>query len=100
MFNKPKQNLWQRAACLTSTYHLDPDRYALLCFNLVNGNPAILAVQNSLDETALRVTRAISKLWHPVWTLVQNGKCKTRNSYREPSLPLEFTSNNLEQTFR
>src|SRR5207244_12126739 len=69
--------------CRRCTYHLDPDRYALLCFNLVNGNPAILAVQNSLDETALRVTRAISKLWHPVWTLVQNGRSEERRVGKE-----------------
>src|ERR1700736_954152 len=64
--------LWERSGSrffLASTYwprahHFDPNRNATLLLDLVNGDRTIGAVQNSLDQFALGVTRAIGKLWH------------------------------------
>ena len=44
--------------------HVDPDRNAVLQFDLANRDRTIRAIEHALNETALRVPRAISKLWH------------------------------------
>src|SRR5262249_29165295 len=49
---------------LSRLYHIDPNRNAVLRFNLPDRNGAICAVEHPFNQTALCVARTISKLWH------------------------------------
>jgi hypothetical protein len=66
-----------RLACfcfcgLSRFYHIDPNRDALLRFNLMDCNGAICAVEHPFNQTALRIARTISKLWHRRGKIVGN----------------------------
>ena len=66
-----------RLACfcfcgLRRFYHIDPNRDAVLRFNLVDRNGAICAVEHPFNQTALRIARTISKLWHRRGKIVGN----------------------------
>src|SRR5438270_12234701 len=89
-----------RGRCNISTANLrfrandiDPNRNALLQFNLANSDRTICTVEYTLHEASLRVTRPISKLWHRSWTLVRNSKFVIPNS------PARFFSNLLFHSF-
>jgi hypothetical protein len=60
--------------------YIDPNRNALLQFDLANSDRTICTVEYTLHEASLRVTRPISKLWHRSWTLVRNSKFEIPNS--------------------
>ena len=66
-----------RLACfcfcgLSRFYHIDPNRDAVLRFNLMDRNGAICAVEHPFNQTALRVAGTISKLWHRRGKIVGN----------------------------
>jgi hypothetical protein len=42
----------------------DSNRHAVLLLDLPDGDCAIGAIQNALDQCALRIARPIGKLWH------------------------------------
>src|SRR5438034_11287019 len=65
-------DLWFRAN------YINPNRNALLQFDLANSDRTICTVEYTLYEAALRVTRPISKLWHRSWILILN--CKFQNA--------------------
>src|SRR5438477_5025905 len=74
-----------RGRCNISTANLrfrandiDPNRNALLQFDLANSDRTICTVEHTLNEAALRVTRPISKLWHRSWILILT--CKFQNA--------------------
>jgi hypothetical protein len=58
-------------------YHIDPNRDALLRFNLIDRNGAISAVEHPLNQTALRIPRTISKLWHRRGKIAGNLESQT-----------------------
>jgi len=55
---------------LSGFYHIDPNRNAVLRFNLTDRNGTICAIEHPFNQTPLRISRTISKLWHRVTTLV------------------------------
>src|SRR6266487_4637423 len=56
--------------------YIDPNRNALLQFDLANSDRTICTVEYTLHEASLRVTRPISKLWHRSWILVRNSQIR------------------------
>src|SRR4030095_6443068 len=73
---------WGLRACfcfsgLGRFYHIDPNRNAVLRFNLTDRYGAICAVEHPFNQTALRVSRTISKLWHRRRKIIGNGKSET-----------------------
>src|SRR4029453_1040367 len=59
----------RRRACLSDRrvrrfHHLCPNGDAVLRFNLTDRYGTICAVEYPFNQTALRVARTISKLWH------------------------------------
>jgi hypothetical protein len=46
----------------------------LLQLNLSNRNRSVRAIENSLNQTALRIARTISKLWHRGGILIRKIK--------------------------
>jgi hypothetical protein len=59
------------------SHQFDPDRNALLQLNLSNRNRSVRAIEHSLDQTALCITRTISKLWHRSGILIRKFKNTT-----------------------
>src|SRR5438477_3005631 len=59
---------------LSRFYHIDPNRNAVLRFNLPDRNGAICAVEYPFNQTALRIARTISKLWHRRGKIVGNAE--------------------------
>jgi hypothetical protein len=73
-----------RLACfcfcgLSRFYHIDPNRDALLRFNLMDRNGAICAIENPFNQTALRIPRTISKLWHRRGKVIGNRESQNCN---------------------
>jgi len=64
---------------LRGFYHIDPNRDALLRFNLMDRYGAICAVDDPFNQTALRVARTISKLWHRPEKVVGNHESQNGN---------------------
>src|SRR6266700_5180431 len=58
--------------------YIDPNRNALLQFDLANSDRTICTVEYTLHKASLRVTRPISKLWHRSWILTRNWKFQIR----------------------
>src|SRR5438046_3257685 len=54
--------------------YINPNRNALLQFDLANSDSTICTVEHALNEDALRVTSPIRKLWHRSWILRRNWK--------------------------
>jgi len=50
---------------------IDSNRNAALLLDLAYGHCAIGAIQHTFNQTALRVSRPISKLWHRGYKLLQ-----------------------------
>src|SRR5438067_7552204 len=65
-------DLWLRAN------YINPNRNALLQFDLANSDRTICTVEHTFHEAALCVTRPISKLWHRSWILTRNWKFQIR----------------------
>jgi len=63
--------------------YINPNRNALLQFDLANSDRTIGTVEYTLHEASLRVTRPISKLWHRSWILILNSKFQIPNSTSE-----------------
>src|ERR1700722_20046378 len=59
---------------LGATDDLDLDRDATFLLDLQNRDRSIGAIQNTFNQTPLRVARPISKLWHSSGNLVRNPK--------------------------
>src|SRR5207248_8728752 len=58
-------------------YHIEPNRNAVLRFNLTDRNGTICAVEHPFNQTALRVARTISKLWHRRGKIVGNAESQS-----------------------
>jgi len=58
--------------------YIDPNRNALLQFDLANSDRTICTVEYTLHKASLSVTRPISKLWHRRWILTRNWKFQIR----------------------
>src|SRR5262249_59570723 len=81
----------RRRACfcfrgLGRFHHIDPNRNALLRFNLPDRNGAIRAVEHPFNQTALRIACTISKLWHRRGK--KKGKAKKEKVKNRPLLSL------------
>src|SRR4029450_3230729 len=71
---------WRACFCLSGLsrfYHVNPNRNAVLRFNLADRNGTICAGEHSFNQTALRVARTISKLWHRRGKIIGNSKSET-----------------------
>jgi hypothetical protein len=71
-----------RRACfwfrgLSRFYYIDPNRNAVLRFNLSDRDGTICAVEHPLNQTALRVARTIRELWHRRGKIIGNAKSET-----------------------
>jgi hypothetical protein len=95
---------------LSRFYHIDPNRDAVLRFNLMDRNGTICAVQHPFNQTALRIPRTIGKLWHRRGKIVGNVEsqnliswnplCSTRwDDYRHAKIFLSRFRNLIRRRY-
>src|SRR5204863_8209601 len=70
---------------LNRFHHIDSNRDAVLRFNLTDRNGTICAVEHPFNQSALRVARTISKLWHRRGKIVGNAESQNWNSVERMS---------------
>ena len=63
---------------LSRFYRIDPNRNAVLRFNLPDRHGAICAVEHPFNQTALRVAGTISKLWHSLQVYSKSKICNEK----------------------
>jgi hypothetical protein len=60
-----------------SAHHFDPNRDALLRFNLPDRNCSICAIEHTFNQAPLGIAGTISKLWHRRGKISGNLKSQT-----------------------